>query len=53
MNRIDRPYDSVAVTDDDVHRLCDFLYRKTGMMFAQEKRYYIDRRLAERMTATG
>jgi chemotaxis protein methyltransferase CheR len=53
MNRIDLPYDSVAVTDDDVRRLCNFLYRKTGMMFAQEKRYYIDRRLAERMIATG
>jgi chemotaxis protein methyltransferase CheR len=53
MNRIDLPYDRAAVTDDDVRRLCDFLYRKTGMMFAQEKRYYIDRRLAERMAATG
>jgi len=53
MERIDPPRDSVPVTDDDVRRLCDFLYRKTGMMFAQDKRYYIDRRLAERMTATG
>lgn len=53
MNRIDRPDESVAVTDADVRRLCDFLYRKTGMSFAQEKRYYIDRRLAERMIATG
>lgn len=53
MNRIDRPYESVAATDADVRRLCDFLYRKTGMSFAQEKRYYIDRRLAERMIATG
>ena len=53
MNRIEPPYVSVAVTDADVRRLCDFLYRKTGMSFAQEKRYYIDRRLAERMIATG
>ena len=36
-----------------MRRLCDFLYRQTGMMFAQDKRYYIDRRLAERMAATA
>ncbi len=53
MNRIGRPHESGAGTDADVRRLCDFLYRKTGMMFAQQKRYYIDRRLAERMLATG
>jgi chemotaxis protein methyltransferase CheR len=53
MNRRDLEQASVRVTDDDVRRLCDFLYRQTGMMFAQDKRYYIDRRLADRMTATA
>ncbi|HEY0328434.1 MAG TPA: protein-glutamate O-methyltransferase CheR [Rhodopseudomonas sp.] len=43
----------VAVSQQDVRRLCEFLYRRTGMSFADNKRYYIDRRLAERITATG
>jgi chemotaxis protein methyltransferase CheR len=46
-----RPH--VHVTQEDVRRLCDFLYRRTGMLFPESKRYYIDRRLAERIEATG
>jgi chemotaxis protein methyltransferase CheR len=52
MNRIDIQRGSAEVTADEVRRLCEFLYRKTGMIFAEEKRYYINRRLAERMAAT-
>src|ERR1700752_4869089 len=44
---------AVHVTQEDVQRFCEFLYRRTGMMFSDEKRYYIDRRLAERIAATG
>jgi chemotaxis protein methyltransferase CheR len=44
---------AVHVSQDDVRRLCEFLYRRTGMLFADSKRYYIDRRLAERIAATG
>jgi len=43
---------AIPVTHEDVRRLCDFLYRRTGMSFAEGKRYYIDRRLAERIAAT-
>jgi len=53
MNRIDIQRGLADVTDEEVRRLCEFVYRKTGMMFAEEKRYYINRRLAERMEATG
>ena len=41
------------VTPEDVRRLCEFLYRRTGMLFSDDKRYYIDRRLNERMAASG
>lgn len=34
-------------------RLCEFLYRRTGMLFGEAKRYYIDRRVAERVAATN
>jgi len=40
------------VTQDEVRRLCEFLYRRTGMSFSDDKRYYIDRRLLERIAAT-
>jgi chemotaxis protein methyltransferase CheR len=44
---------AVPVTQDEVRRLCEFLYRRTGMSFDDNKRYYIDRRLAERIAATA
>ena len=37
----------------DLERFCEFLYRRTGMTFGESKRYYVDRRVAERMAATG
>jgi chemotaxis protein methyltransferase CheR len=42
----------VDLTREEVQRFCEFLYRRTGMSFAESKRYYIDRRIAERMAAT-
>jgi chemotaxis protein methyltransferase CheR len=32
-----------------IERLCDILYRTTGMIFGEKKRYYLERRVAERM----
>jgi chemotaxis protein methyltransferase CheR len=43
---------AVRFTQEDVGRLCEFLYRRTGMSFDDRKRYYIDRRLAERIAVT-
>jgi chemotaxis protein methyltransferase CheR len=43
---------AVRVTEQEVQRFCEFLYRRTGMSFSDDKRYYIDRRLAERIAAT-
>ncbi|GEP12205.1 CheR family methyltransferase [Methylobacterium gnaphalii] len=40
------------MTDADFARFCEFLYRRTGMLFTPAKRYFVDRRLAERMKAT-
>jgi chemotaxis protein methyltransferase CheR len=33
--------------------MCEFLYRRTGMVFTDAKRYYVERRVIERMMATG
>lgn len=42
-----------ALTQDELRRLCEYLYRRTGMVFTETKRYYIERRVRERMVATG
>jgi chemotaxis protein methyltransferase CheR len=41
------------VTEDELRRLAEFLYRRTGMVFTETKRYYVERRIAERMAATS
>jgi len=45
--------DRTALTEEEFRRLCEFLYRRTGMVFTEAKRYYVERRVVERMTATG
>jgi chemotaxis protein methyltransferase CheR len=42
----------VALTEAELHKLCEFLYRRTGMVFTESKRYYVERRVVERMLAT-
>ncbi len=42
----------VRISSEEVERFCDFLYRRTGLSFSENKRYFIDRRLAERIAAT-
>ncbi len=44
---------AVHITAEEVQRFCEFLYRRTGMSFTEDKRYFIDRRLEERVAATG
>ncbi len=45
--------DPIAATEEEFGRLCDFLYRRTGMLFNETKRYYVERRMFERMAATS
>jgi len=44
--------DLVNLTGDEFRRLCEFLYRRTGMIFTEAKRYYVERRAHERILAT-
>ncbi len=41
-----------ALTEEEFRKLCEFLYRRTGMVFTEAKRYYVERRVVERMVAT-
>ncbi|GLH76678.1 chemotaxis protein methyltransferase [Bradyrhizobium sp. SSBR45G] len=45
--------DPPPLTSEELNRLAEFLYRRTGMVFNEAKRYYIERRIAERMSATS
>jgi chemotaxis protein methyltransferase CheR len=40
------------VTGEEFRRLSEFLYRRTGMVFNESKRYYVQRRVSDRMEAT-
>jgi len=42
-----------TLTEDEFRRLCEYLYRRTGMVFTEAKRYYVERRVWERMAETG
>ena len=41
------------ITEDEFRKLADFLYRRTGMVFTETKRYYVERRISERILATA
>lgn len=45
--------DLIPANEDEFRRLCEFLYRRTGMIFTESKRYYVERRMLDRMQATG
>jgi chemotaxis protein methyltransferase CheR len=38
-----------GLSEDHLRRLCEFLYRRTGMSYGESKRYFIQRRVTERM----
>lgn len=42
-----------AITNADFLKFREFFYRKTGIHFEETKRYFVDKRLLERMEATG
>lgn len=45
--------ETVPLTQEEFRNLCDFLYRRTGMLFTESKRYYVERRVIDRMAAKG
>jgi len=43
----------ITISDDDFQKFREFFYRKTGIQFEPSKRYFVDKRLIERIAATG
>ncbi len=42
-----------SFSDDDLRRFCEFLYQRTGISYSETKRFYIERRLIDRMEQVG
>ena len=41
------------LSDQDIETFCDFFYRKTGILFNESKRYFIEKRILKRMAETN
>jgi chemotaxis protein methyltransferase CheR len=41
-----------VISLEEFAKFCEFFYRKTGIIFSEAKRYFVERRLLERMAAT-
>ncbi|MCG7601109.1 protein-glutamate O-methyltransferase CheR [Halomonas sp. McH1-25] len=44
---------ALAISQEDFVKFREFFYRKTGIQFEDSKRYFVDKRLIERIEATG
>ena len=42
-----------SISQEDFLKFREFFYRKTGIQFEDSKRYFVDKRLVERIVATG
>ncbi len=44
---------TLSINDEDFQKFREFFYRKTGIQFETSKRYFVDKRLIDRIHATG
>lgn len=44
---------AITITEDEFQKFREYFYRKTGINFESTKRYFVDKRLVERIEATG
>jgi chemotaxis protein methyltransferase CheR len=42
-----------SVTADEYAKFCAFFYRKTGILFTEQKRYFVERRILDRIRLTA
>ena len=43
----------IIISEDDFLKFQEYFYRKTGIQFEHSKRYFVDKRLVERIETTG
>lgn len=44
---------NISISEEDFIKFREFFYRKTGILFENSKRYFVDKRLVDRIEATG
>jgi chemotaxis protein methyltransferase CheR len=42
-----------VMTDEEFAKFCEFFYRKTGIQYQDGKKYYVERRIVDRIEKTG
>ena len=47
------PASGLMISSEDFLKFKEYFYRRTGISFESSKRYFVDKRLIERMEATG
>lgn len=52
MNKVLAQTESI-ISDEEFAKFCEFFYRKTGIMFDLKKKYFVERRIADRMDKNG
>jgi len=45
--------EKITISEDDFQKFREFFYRKVGIQFENSKRYFVDKRLIERIVQTG
>ncbi|MCF8483253.1 MAG: chemotaxis protein [Rhodospirillum sp.] len=53
MNFTLKKEDPPGMGREEYAKFCEFFYRKTGIWFQKERRYYVDRRISDRIRMTG
>jgi len=44
---------TLAISASEYQKFCEYFYRRTGISFAENKRYFVDKRLLDRIQKTG
>jgi len=44
---------TLAITAPEYQKFCEYFYRRTGISFGENKRYFVDKRLIDRIQKTG
>jgi chemotaxis protein methyltransferase CheR len=41
------------LSPEDLNRLCQFVYKRSGILYGENKRFFVERRLIDRMSSVG
>jgi chemotaxis protein methyltransferase CheR len=44
---------AIAISEPEYRKFCEYFYRRTGVSFGENKRYFVDKRLIDRIQKTG